>query len=175
MKRSCLCAMLLGLLAVPALAHRAPNSVIRLDFGTAAVRAEVMVPRSELLVALPGGHGAPEFSAYLLRHIAVETPEGAPWRIRVLGVRDANYLEHDYLLAELEFIPPVGTSPQRFVLIDDAVTHEVRNHVVWVVSGQGDGLIGALQYPARRLTVERPATNEPHRSGQISDHILNRL
>ncbi len=105
----------------------------------------------------------PEFTAYLLRHIAVETPEGAPWRIQVRGVRDASYLEHDYLLAELELIPPPGVSPQRFVLVDDAVTHEVRNHVVWVVSRQGDGLLGALQYPARRLTVERPAATAAQR------------
>jgi len=153
-----------GLFAVftaSALAHRAPNSVVRLDFGADAVRVEVMVPRSELAVVLPGAQGAPEFTAYLLGHIAAETPEGAPWRIRVRGVRQASYLEHDYLLAELDLIPPPGASPLRFVLVDDAVTHEVRNHVVWVVSSQGDGLLGALQYPARRLAVERQPAPSP--------------
>ena len=156
MKRIRITVGLFAVFTASALAHRAPNSVVRLDFGTDAVRIEVMVPRSELAVVLPGAQGAPEFTAYLLGHIAAETPEGAPWRIRVRGVRQASYLEHDYLLAELDLIPPPGASPLRFVLVDDAVTHEVRNHVVWVISSQGDGLLGALQYPARRLIVERP-------------------
>jgi len=155
-KRILVTVVLLAVFTASALAHRAPNSVVRLDFGASAVRVEVMVPRSELAVVLPGEQGAPEFTAYLLGHIAAETPEGAPWRIQVRGVRDASYLEHDYLLAELELTPPPGASPLRFVLVDDAVTHEARNHVVWVVSSQGDGVLGALQYPARRLVIERP-------------------
>jgi hypothetical protein len=153
--------VLFAVIAVPALAHRAPNSVVRLEFGAQRVSAEVMVPRSELAVALPGDQSEPEFIAYLLRHIAVETPDGIPWRIQVRGVRDASYLEHDYLLADIDLVPPRDASPLRFVLVDDAVTHEVRNHVVWVVSSQGDGLLGALQYPARRLVIERQPAPSP--------------
>jgi len=45
------------------------------------------------------------------------------------------------------------------VLLDDAVTHEVRNHVVVVLARDAakPALLGALQYPARRLTIQRPA------------------
>jgi len=45
-----------------------------------------------------------------------------------------------------------------FVLVDDTVTHEVRNHRVYVVARRGAGseLLGILQYPARRLEVAIP-------------------
>jgi hypothetical protein len=52
------------------------------------------------------------------------------------------------------------------VFIDDAITHEVRNHVVVVVAMRdyadlalesGPLMLGALQYPARRLAIQRPA------------------
>jgi hypothetical protein len=41
------------------------------------------------------------------------------------------------------------------VVVDDPVTHEVRNHVVYVGAKRGEQAerLGALQYPARRLTV----------------------
>ena len=48
-------------------------------------------------------------------------------------MRDPSYLEHDYVLAELDLTPPRGASPRRFALVNDAVTHEVRNHIVWVI------------------------------------------
>ena len=144
-------------LAGTVLAHRAPNSVVRIDFDADRVRAEVMVPRSELEHAMAGPQDTKNFAAYLLQHMRVEAPDGARWDIRVRSVRAARYVDHDYLLAELELAPPRGASPGRFVLIDDAVTHEVRNHVVWVITRQDEALVGALQYPQNRLTVERPA------------------
>jgi len=140
-----------------ALAHRAPNSVVRVEFGADRVHAEVMVPRSELEHAMTGPLDAKAFGAYLLRHMRAESPGGARWNLRVRSVREARYVDHDYLLAELELLPPRGTLPGRFVLIDDAVTHEVRNHVVWVVTRQDEALVGALQYPQSRLTIEPPS------------------
>ena len=138
-------------------AHRAPNSVVRIDFAADRVRAEVMVPRSELEHAMTGPRDAEAFGDYLLRHLGAEAPDGARWEVRVNSVREARYVDHDYLLAELELVPPRGAAPARFVLVDDAVTHEVRNHVVWVVSRQDEALIGSLQYPQTRLTIEPPA------------------
>jgi len=45
-------------------------------------------------------------------------------------------------------------SPRAFVLLDDAVTHEVRNHVIYVIRRDaGSDLLGLLQYPTRRLEV----------------------
>lgn len=146
----------LTLAAAAALAHRAPNSVVKLEFGADHVRAEVMVPRTELAYALPSAQVAAELPAYLLRHIAAETPEGRPWNVRILALREANYLEHDYVLAEIDLVPPRGAAVSSFVLVNDAVTHEVRNHIVWVVDTGSNALLGSLQYPARRLIVNPP-------------------
>ena len=157
MKRLRIACGLWFVFAGAALAHRAPNSVVRIDFGADRVHAEVMVPRSELEHAMAGPQDAKTFGAYLLRHVRAEAPDGARWDMRVRSVRVASYLDHEYLFAELELVPPRGAPPGQFVLIDDAITHEVRNHVVWVVTRQDDALIGALQYPRSRLTVERPA------------------
>jgi hypothetical protein len=153
--------LLMGqLLVMPggaALAHPAPNSIVRLDFRADGVRAEYWIPVSELEYARaadPGGG----FAAYLLRHLAAETPGGARWRVSVESVRDATYLELPYLVAQLSLAPPAGAAADDFVLVDDAVTHEVRNHVVYVVAQRGaeSGLLGAMRYPARRLEIVAP-------------------
>ena len=133
-----LCATGCGL----ALAHSAPNSLIKLAFATAAE------------------HESGPFTDYLLRHLAAETPQGAAWKVEVRSVSNVMYLDHAYLSARVEFTPPPGASARAFVLIDDAVTHEVRNHVVLVVArgGATPEVLGALQYPARRLVIDRPLT-----------------
>jgi len=143
-----------------ALAHSAPNSMIKLEFQAHSVQAEVLVPESELAVATAAEGASEPFAAYLLRHLSAETPQGLAWKVAVRSVRNTTYLEHAYLSAQLEFTPPAGSSARAFVLIDDAVTHEVRNHVVLVLArGAGNPeVLGALQYPARRLAVQRPAT-----------------
>ena len=58
-------------------------------------------------------------------------------------------------MAELHLVPPGGVAARPFVLVDDVITHEVRNHVVFVVEERADGnrLIGVLQYPHRRLAI----------------------
>jgi len=144
--------------AALAFAHSAPNSLVKLTFQAHSVRAEIMVPESELAFATAAEHAAQPFPAYLLRHLAVETPAGAPWKVEVLGVRSTTYFDHPYLLADVVLTPPAGASATHFVFVDDAVTHEVRNHVVMVLARGKESaeLLGALQYPARRLTVERP-------------------
>jgi hypothetical protein len=153
--RACLAALWLA--APAAFAHPAPNSVMKLEFQADRVAAEYWVPVSELEFARaadPAGHG---FADYLLRHVAAESADGAAWRVIVQSVREADYLGHPYLVAELALEPPAGTPVSSFVLLDDVVTHEVRNHVVYVVTRRGaeNALVGALQYPARRLQVTR--------------------
>lgn len=142
-------------IATAAFAHPAPNSVLRVEFRADGVHAEYWVPVSELEYARAADPAGREFADYLLRHVAAETEGGAPWRVTVRSVREATYLAHPYLVADLEFAPPAGASARAFVLVDDAVTHEVRNHVVYVVTRRGveNDLVGALQYPARRLLV----------------------
>jgi hypothetical protein len=146
--------LLLAAVATAAIAHPAPNSIVRLEFGPGEVRAEYWVPESELDYAR-AADPAGDFRAYLLRHVAAETAGGARWRLAIESVRETTYLEHGYLVAALKLTPPAGASAREFVLVDDAVTHEVRNHVVYVVARNGteSGLMGALQYPARRLDV----------------------
>lgn len=149
-----------GLLAAAAAyPHPAPNSLLRLEFQPEAVHAEYWLPVSELAHARAAERSDPDFAAYLLRHVAAETPEGKPWRVTVRAVREATYLDHPYLVAELRLLPPASAPVREFVLIGDAVTHEVRNHVVYVVEKHGPGshLLGALQYPARRLAIAAPA------------------
>jgi len=86
--------LFLGLLAGAANAHPAPNSTLRLEFRADAVHAEYWVPVSELAFARAADPAGEEFPAYLLRHFAVETPDGKAWRVSVNRVREADYLEH---------------------------------------------------------------------------------
>jgi hypothetical protein len=153
-----LIAVLLGLHAAGAGAHPAPNSMLRLDLGAAEVHAEYWVPVSELTPARAADPHGSGFADYLLRHLAAEAPDGAAWQVRVDGVREASYVDHAYLVADLRLMPPAGASSRAFVIVDDAVTHEVRNHRIYVVARRdaGSDLIGILQYPARRLEVALP-------------------
>ena len=141
-----------------ALAHSAPNSLVKLDFAGNSVHAEVLVPQSELAFATAAERASEPFADYLLRHISAETPQGEAWKVEVRSVSNVTYLDHAYLSAQVEFTPPPGASPRAFVLVDDAVTHEVRNHVVLVLSrgAANPEVLGALQYPARRIVVQRP-------------------
>ena len=156
-RRAAALAGLLGaLLSAGAAAHPAPNSLLKLEFGPDSVRAEYWVPKSELAYARaadPDGTDA----AYLMRHLAAETPQGAPWKIAIGPTREDTYLDHAYLVAQVTLVPPAGASLRQFVIVDDTVTHEVRNHIVYVVTRGADGvdLLGMLQYPARRLSIER--------------------
>jgi hypothetical protein len=150
-------AWLSGSLCASAFAHRAPNSFVHLDFGAEVVSAELFVPESELAFALVAADRVAALPEYLRQHVAVETPQGTPWTLVIRAVRKTMYLDHDYLVAQIELTPPAGTSTRELVLIDDAITHEVRNHVVIVTQrGAEPRVLGALQYPARRLDIAQP-------------------
>jgi hypothetical protein len=143
--------------AALAFGHSAPNSLVRFDFLPHSVRAQLLVPVSELDFATAAERTPATFEAYLLRHVAAEAPDGARWNIAIETVRATTFFDHDYLLTEIVMTPPPGATAGRFVFIDDAVTHEVRNHVVMLVANGADEprFLGALQYPARRLLIER--------------------
>ena len=149
-------ALLLSAFSGFALAHSAPNSLVILDFAPHSVHAQMLVPESELAFATAADANSQPLAAYFLRHVGAETADGVRWRVEVRSVRSTTYFEHSYLLAEIELTPPAGVSPHGFVLIDDAVTHEVRNHVI-TVHARGtvqSEFLGALQYPARRLAIQ---------------------
>jgi hypothetical protein len=149
--------LVLALLSAVAQSHPAPGSMLKIDFRASDVQAEYWVPVSELDFARAVDTGG-SFADYLLRHVSLESADGARWRVRVAGVREARYADHAYLVADLRLLPPAGAAPRAFVLQDDAVTHEVRNHVIYVVAMRGAGaeLLGMLQYPARRLEIAAP-------------------
>jgi hypothetical protein len=151
-------AALLCIFSGVASAHSAPQSFVKFDFLEHSVRAEMLVPESEWAAATAADPASPPFEAYLLRHIAATTPAGTAWKIEVRSVRKTVYLEHDYLQADVEMTPPAGSSARKLMFSDDAVIHEVRNHVILVLARTAaqPAVLGALQYPARQLEVERP-------------------
>jgi hypothetical protein len=154
MKRAALAACC-ALLPVASLTHPAPNSVLRLEPRAGEIHAEYWIPVSELAYARAAAPPDEPFPAYLLKHFAVETRGGQRWRVIVEKVRGDDYFGHDFLVAEVRLAPPAGASAREFVIVDDTVTHEVRNHVVFVVARRGElaDRLGALQYPASRLPV----------------------
>jgi hypothetical protein len=158
-------ALLVGLLvttATAALAHPAPPSYVRLDFEPAMVRAELMLPVTELAFAMTTAPTPEDLAPYLLRHVGAHSSSGEAWSVKVMEVHATTYLEQPYLEATIELTPPAQVSAREFVFTNDAVTHEVRNHVVMVVAerdfanaGAAPTLLGALQYPARELAIRR--------------------
>jgi hypothetical protein len=153
-------------LATPVAAHHAPSSYLRLDFRAGSVGARLMVPISELGFAMQQAPSVQALPAYLLSHLEAATPQGAAWTVQVTGVHASTYLDQAYFIADLTLLPPPGGSARDFMLTSDAVTHEVRNHVVIVVAERDSEnaalesapvVIGALQYPARRLEIRPPA------------------
>ena len=166
-KTACLLAVLAVFCGAPGFAHQAPNSVVSLDFGADAVDAEMFVPVSEL-AATGTAPGAAAVSDYLLGRVWVETPSGARWTVGLRQLRRMSADGHEYWVALFHFAPPAGASARELVFIDDAVTHQIRNHVVTVLARSdsavmqnlaGPQLLGVLQYPARNLTIRRPAQN----------------
>ena len=158
--------VILAAVVTAAWAHRAPNSVVSLDFTARSVHAELRVPLSELDYAEAAEIPGEAFPTYLLRHVAAETPDGARWRVQLRSVRRIDDAGHDCWVALLDLTPPAGGSTRDLVFIDDAVTHEVRNHVVTVLArsdaaAAGDApalrVLGLLQFPARRLEIHLPA------------------
>jgi len=166
--------VLLALFAVRATAHPAPNSVINLDFGRDAVRAELLIPTSELRYALAAegierssiAADDPAIAAYLSRHVALVAPIGGRWHDTVRSSELQALAGHQYLVTELEFTPPARATTRQFVFRADPVTHEVRNHYLMVIArsdylgglvGDQPELIGFLQYPGRELEVVRAA------------------
>jgi hypothetical protein len=164
----------LALAAGSAGAHPAPNSVVNIDFGLRSVRAELLIPASELAYGLAADGaetsafdaGDPRVGPYLLRHFAATTPSGSPWTMTLESVRDRDISGHRYVVATIAMVPPVDDSPRRLVLVDDVVTHEVRNHYVLVLarSDYAGGLVsdrpeilGFLQHPRRKLAIDRGA------------------
>jgi len=162
-------------LAAPAAAHPAPNSWLKLDFGAHEIAAELMVPHSELVYAMNGEPTVGTLPAYLLKHVGAATAQGAAWTVVVTGVRAITYQDLPYYAATLRLVPPAGASTRDFLFSADAVTHEVRNHIIFVVATRDYAdaglesrpkVLGVLQYPARQLAIRRPVSAADHRQAR---------
>jgi hypothetical protein len=79
-------------------------------------------------------------------------------------VRDGEISGHRYVVATIAMAPPADDSPRRLVLVDDAVTHEVRNHYVMLLArsdyagglvGDRPAVLGFLQHSRRQLVIDR--------------------
>ena len=93
-----------------ALAHGAPNSLVKLDFMGNTVRAEVLVPESELAHATAAERASEPFAEYLLRHLSAETPQGAAWKVEVRSVSNVTVVAVSISYSRMSPSPP-GNSP----------------------------------------------------------------
>ncbi|TVV71744.1 HupE/UreJ family protein [Sphingomonas solaris] len=162
---------LAALVAAPASAHLMANSVVNLDFATAATTAEILIPLNDLQLASdirvdPANPAStmPAARAYLSRHIRAIAPDGRPFTV----VLDRLFVLADPSQADLNvaarFVPPAGASPRVFTLRYDAVIDRVPNHFVLVFARSdfaggvlsGDPqMIGGLQAPTVAVRVDR--------------------
>ncbi len=158
--------MLLLLIAAPAAAHLTPNSEVRLDFGTRAVEAEVIIPVAELGYALQrpipvvlGPVRDPLLRAYVGERLAVPG-----WRTTMTALDMIDEAGPPDIRARFLLEPPPGRSPRRFDISYGAVIDSVPSHMVLVVArndfagGQVSAepqLLGALQGSAGTLRIDR--------------------
>jgi len=176
--RSWILTLLLSLIslwiAAPASAHLMPNSVINLDFSSQAVTAEILMPINELSYATgrrfsvrPGpdlGVDRPFLEAYVLDHLALQTPDHRAWTVKLTDLRVVADAWGTDLRAEVQLTPPPGASPRRFELRYDAIINRVTNHFVLVFAhsdfrtgtfSSEPEMIGGLQAPVFTASVDR--------------------
>lgn len=156
-------------------AHAMRTSNVELEFGRGIVAARVILPGDELELALGEKVALTRkldtelersVRVYLRAHLSATSPSGTPWSIVNRRVRLIAGEGHSDIEVLLTLRPPSGTSTEAFVLHDDAITHQVRSHVILVFLRSGDSskpqsrvrLIGAMQFPVTSLSIRRPPT-----------------
>ena len=139
------------LVAQSALAHPMPNSLVLLTVRPQQVEAEVHLPLGELQYAfqhpvadspravLP--HYGPALRRYIMQHVRVQSPDGRYWTTQVGSLRvqhQQNQLSGPWeeVVADVRLLPPAGADVRRFVLLDDAVLHQVVTHKILVAVRQ---------------------------------------
>jgi hypothetical protein len=154
--------------------HAMPNSMISVAFEAQSAQIEATIPWAELAYALPpalkhppgraDGAATAQLAAYALGHIGAATTDGRPWRLRIDALKVLPSADHSDLWFRLVATPPPGVSAESFILHDDAVTHVVMSHVIFVFvrrpSAGGEdaadpSLVGVLQNPTFDLAVRR--------------------
>lgn len=164
-----LAALLMVLLAAPALAHLTPNTEIALDFGERTVVAELTIPVSEFNYARGRPLGAikaerASIAAYLGERMRVTAPDGRSWALGFEEVRVSDDPASPDLIARVRLTPPQGANPRRFTLRYSAVIDSAPNHfaLVFARSDYGAGrldaepaLLGGLRKSATEIEIDR--------------------
>ena len=151
-------------------AHPAPSSSVALTFAPRSVQAKLLLPVSELTYAMtdiasqdPGSARIDEraLRRYLAAHVSAESHDGAPWSAKVRTVKAETLDDHDYWTVDMTLTPPPDGDVSDLVLVDDAITREIRNHFIFATARADDAagtkanVVGVLQYPASRLSIPR--------------------
>lgn len=154
----------------PVEAHPAPSSSVELTFASGSVQAKLLLPVSELTYAMtdiasqdPGSARIDEraLRRYLAAHVSAESHDGAPWSASVRTVKAETLDDHDYWTVDMTLTPTPDGDVSDLVLVDDAITREIRNHFIFATARADDAtgtkanVVGVLQYPASRLSIPR--------------------
>jgi hypothetical protein len=130
------------------------------------VRDELTYAMTDVASQEPGSPRISEqaLRRYVAAHVSAESHAGGPWSVTVGTVKAETLGDHDYWTVDLTLTPPSDGDVSDLVLVDDAITHEIRNHFIFVTArsgeaaGTGVGVVGVLQYPSSRLSVPRAAS-----------------
>ena len=161
-----LLALLLALLASPALAHLTPNSEIRLRFEPGAVRADVLIPAAEYAYATGGQPGdVAAVARYLASHTAATAPDGRAWRVALGQVRVEAAPGGPDILTTVTYLPPPGAPDRKLTLAWDAVIREADSHFALVAVtadlargvGEANDLVGSFTSGQRTMVIDRGA------------------
>ena len=72
-----------------------------------------------------------------------------------------NLDDHDYWTVDMMLTPSPDGDVSDLVLVDDAITREIRNHFIFATAradeaaGTAANVVGVLQYPTSRLSIPR--------------------
>jgi len=155
-------ALLVGLIA-PAAAHLTPNSEVQLDIDDGSVSADIIVPQGEYAYAtdnpIDGGAQSVAIARrYLRYHVAIRSPDGRPWQVRIGEVKFVQIAGPPDLHAVATFTAPPGAPTRRFTIEWRVLVDELPNHFALFVAQQPDGsrnIIGAVRHGQVELTVDR--------------------
>ena len=151
--------------ANPAWAHLTPNSEIRLDVGSDAVIADIIVPRGEYAYATGNPIDRSQASLdqagrYLTTHFAVRSENGSPWTVAFRSIDFVQIAGPPDLHAVAVLRPPPGASTRDFSIDWRVVVGEVPNHFALFVLQSSDGaldsrkILGAVRQGSTALKVE---------------------
>lgn len=177
------------LFAWPAAAHLTPNSEVGLTIGANDVRADIIIPQSEYMVATshPAGNDRQSLSrakAYIEDRFRIFTPQGTPWSVRVDFVEFAQRAGPPDLHATAVLTPPSGASPRNFVAEWHAVVDELPSHFALFVirrdmagvSGVKSQIAGAVRSGATQIVINVGRASEwrefRNTVGLGIDHII---